>query len=420
MNIDVNKTTTSGQELTYTDHASQSGLQSKKTFTVFVWHFIVFILLIIIPYLYLSLDLVEKPHTILNHLIFPAIPTAFIFAMFVSLGTCKRPVKAFIFLIVSLLFLNFLGLLFVSIVGEGGIGVAMWGVFELFVFPPVIILSCLIIYFERRFIRNLSSSVIIGIPLFILAIALFGFWRIYSAHEIITKSCGYNSSGLVSVSNTDCLLKQALKEQSILLCAGSPQCEKEFIIATSGTNVNYCKKLGRDNYYGLRECMIRVAAKTNDDSICGKLGNPTGCIADFAKASQNYELCGASDEGPIRCVQEIAVMKNDINKCLTLPLKFGDYSVMNTFGQYQCILAIAKKNHDISMCQSNLSVDTKNQCYFQFAIDSLDFNNCKILLDLQRRNYCLDLVARYKRDVNICLEIDNISDQNSCIKTYNK
>lgn len=136
-----------------------------------------------------------------------------------------------------------------------------------------------------------------------------------------------------------------------------------------------------ENYRGslLRNlCYLGIAERTQEDAICKKAssGYKERCYYGIAQATIDMDLCNHAGPDKERCMRDVlyqqAAERGDVNKCYDM----GEYE---QYDLGECILMVAKKTRDRSVCGSipeRFGDIIRRRCFLELALTEMDLTIC--------------------------------------------
>lgn len=219
-----------------------------------------------------------------------------------------------------------------------------------------------------------------------------------------------------------------------------------------------CSGTGGDYDYEL--CIAK--AKSNY-SICTDIENQSlwdNCYLDFAKAKENYQLCGLLSGDKDGCFQYFANLTSNASLCENISFNYtrylcltrirGDYSLCNELSDYlqkdscfevfasehtapniclnistnlykdKCFTDIAVASRDASICSRMICyqcINDRDDCYFKIANMTFDPSICGRIMDSFKQDLCYLTVAQTSSNPSFCSRIQNSYRRNSCFSS---
>lgn len=211
---------------------------------------------------------------------------------------------------------------------------------------------------------------------------------------------------------------------------------------TEGGNEKFCLSLPEIGYYDeelnkpidRNSCLIEVAKKKKDESICGNITtgfrdpmeNLKDCYFAVGKnLDNNPSLCGQSRDVKTKeeCYLSLAgslkrvslcdeikdsVKKNECLKVAAVSTKEGNLcdKVENNL-KVSCYIDIAETTRNESFCNKITELDSKDYCYYKVAEHSNNGSLCETIQGLKWKNTCYYHTASGKKEISWCDKIKN-------------
>jgi len=137
-------------------------------------------------------------------------------------------------------------------------------------------------------------------------------------------------------------------------------------------------------------CIIGLAAKHNDISLCKKLSyeSKRTCYLVLATVTKNVEICEEAGTEKDNCYQQYAMQNKEVSTC---------EKISNLNYKDSCYQNLASSLSDPMLCEKIKSAPQKDSCYFNIAINFRDTKYCdKISSESQKQNCKQNLQNSYQ------------------------
>ncbi|MFA6077076.1 MAG: hypothetical protein WC735_03295 [Candidatus Paceibacterota bacterium] len=192
------------------------------------------------------------------------------------------------------------------------------------------------------------------------------------------------------------------------------------LLVIGGGMYVYNKKSGCSKNLPFAEynyCLYKAAVQENNIEICNTTstnGTKYSCITNFAKEKEDLNACNGLPEFDNQvCIMGIAVKIKDLSLCKTL--KSDDY-------RFSCETQIQKKSAiesgDEQACENIVGLSSKDLCYVGIAIKKGDAGICEKVVAQVYITSCYMQIAKNKNDSQICNLIKSEPDKEYCFKEF--
>ncbi len=179
-------------------------------------------------------------------------------------------------------------------------------------------------------------------------------------------------------------------------------------IAVLVEDIRVCNILEYDNH--VTDCIIRIANKTENHSICGQIAGIDNmiCVKHNAILQENPGLCSEITDKSISndCLSQMGVFYEKYTYCNI---------IKDLDARDNCILNLAKKISNLGFCEMILNNTlTKDECIRQVAYNKGYYKDCNNINNEDIRQKCYREIAALNKDETPCMFFIDPVEQITC------
>ncbi|MBI2128774.1 hypothetical protein HYU07_00900 [Candidatus Woesearchaeota archaeon] len=151
------------------------------------------------------------------------------------------------------------------------------------------------------------------------------------------------------------------------------------------SQMSVCTGMPSTQSYSIEDmCVMGVAAKNNDTSLCKKLSRDQrpACLALVAEAKNDPTICAGS-ESDYQCYELYARDKKDGSVC---------GNIKETSPKDNCYSNMANQLRDVTLCDKISGVDQRDSCYVNMMYSMRDSSICDKITGSSQKQQCLQIV----------------------------
>ncbi|MCD6415037.1 MAG: hypothetical protein J7L23_05430 [Candidatus Diapherotrites archaeon] len=215
--------------------------------------------------------------------------------------------------------------------------------------------------------------------------------------------------------------------------------------------VGYCKKaVASEDIEACKgeirtECIMGIAVRTKDKEVCNKLSGPMYdyCLYLLGEGEESKTLEAMITKNSSKCYGwgegilngEILFSPYCMRGVSWVAETSEDCSGLEHFDQIDCIIDVAVRNHDISLCRKTgasewkcnnavaFNYGEKEHCHYlarDHGCEAAITGNLSFCETGIAKNYCYRTAATYRRDKSICANLEDEEDRQDCIEEVEK